>query len=50
MKKRDRINIIRLILEVSNEADYDKKKTKIMYKALLKKALSFLRLTVRQVN
>ena len=35
MKKRDRINIIRLILEVSNEANYDKKTTKIMYKALL---------------
>jgi predicted transcriptional regulator len=35
MKKRDRINIIRLILEVSNEADYAKKTTKIMYKALL---------------
>jgi predicted transcriptional regulator len=35
MKKRDRINIIRLILEVSNEADYPKKTTKIMYKVLL---------------
>jgi predicted transcriptional regulator len=35
MKKRDRINIIRLILEASNEADYAKKTTKIMYKVLL---------------
>ena len=35
MKKRDRINIIRLILEVSNEAGYAKKKTKTKYKALL---------------
>lgn len=35
MNKRDRINIIRLILEVSNEADYAKKTTKIMYKVLL---------------
>ena len=35
MKKKDRINIIRLILEVSNEAGYAKKTTKILYKALL---------------
>ena len=35
MKKRDRINIIRLILEVSNEANYARKTTKIMYKVLL---------------
>jgi predicted transcriptional regulator len=35
MNKRDRINIIRLILEVSNEADYAKKTTKIMYRVLL---------------
>jgi predicted transcriptional regulator len=41
MKKRDRIKIIRfikiirLILEVSNEADYAKKTTKIMYRVLL---------------
>jgi predicted transcriptional regulator len=35
MKKRDRIDIIRLILEVSNEAGYAKRMTKIMYKVLL---------------
>ena len=35
MKKRDRIDIIRLILEVSNEAGYDKKATKIIYRVLL---------------
>ena len=35
MKKGDRVNIITLILEVSNEADYAKKTTKIMYRALL---------------
>jgi predicted transcriptional regulator len=35
MKKRDRIKIIRLILEVSNEVDDCKKATKIMYKVLL---------------
>ena len=35
MKKGDRINIIRLILEVSNEADYAKRTTKMMYKVLL---------------
>lgn len=35
MKKRDRINIIRLILEVSNEVDYAKRTTKIMYKVLV---------------
>ena len=35
MKNRDRINIIRLILEVSNEADYAKRMTKIMYRVLL---------------
>jgi predicted transcriptional regulator len=35
MKKRDRINIIRLILEASNEADYSKQMTKILYKVLV---------------
>ena len=35
MKKGDRVNIITLILEVSNEAGYAKKTTKIMYRVLL---------------
>jgi predicted transcriptional regulator len=35
MKKRDRIKIFRLILEISNEVDDGKKATKIMYNALL---------------
>jgi predicted transcriptional regulator len=35
MKKGDRVNIITLILEVSNEADYAKKTTKTMYRVLL---------------
>ena len=35
MKKRDRINIIRLILEASNEAEYSKQMTKILYKVLV---------------
>ena len=35
MKKRDRINIIRLILEASNEPDYPIQMTKIMYKVLV---------------
>jgi predicted transcriptional regulator len=35
VKNRDRININRLILEVSNEADYSKRMTKIMYEVLL---------------
>ena len=35
MKKGDRVNIITLILEVSNEAGYAKKTTKTMYRVLL---------------
>jgi predicted transcriptional regulator len=35
VKKKDRINIIRLILEVSNEADDVKKMTRIIYRVLV---------------
>ncbi len=35
VKKKDRINIIRLILEVSNEANDPKKMTRIIYRVLV---------------